>query len=114
MHVLYSFFIFLHISICLGTVSATDFAVEVVNHIPDRWESFGVALGVPLSNVKSFERQYMGNARDIFNRIFEHWINHQSKLNYPPTWESIVEILRTRVVDEKHLADDIEKKYCHK
>ena len=59
-------------------------------------------------------REYMGNAEDIFTDVFEYWRENQAGLKYPVTWESVVKILRTRTVDEGRLADEIEEKYCKK
>ena len=66
------------------------------------------------SKLNAKNREYMGNAEEVFTDVFEYWRDNQAKLKYPVTWESVVKILRTKTIDEARLADEIEEKYCKK
>lgn len=102
------------IIVYVGIVSTSEFCEDVITRIPDRWRKFGIAVEIKMGVLNAKNREYMGNAEDIFTDVFEYWRENQAGLKYPVTWESVVKILRTRTVDEGRLADEIEEKYCKK
>ena len=92
----------------------SEFYEAVITQIPDKWRKFGIAVDIRLSVLNAKDREYRGNAEEIFADVFEYWRENQSDLKYPVTWENVVKILRTRTVGDVHLANEIEKKYCKK
>ena len=100
------------INVYLGIVSTSEFYEDVITQIPDKWRKFGTAVDIKVAVLNAKDREYRGNAEEIFADVFEYWRENQSALKDSVTWENVVKILRTRTVDEGRLADEIERKYC--
>ena len=82
----------------------------VRNEIHDartKWYDIGLELKVPESTLKSIESRYEDD-KICLREVIAAWL----RANDQATWESLVDALRTRVVDEPRLAADLEAKYC--
>ena len=76
-----------------------------LHDIRTKWFDIGVELKVKTSTLKSIEAKY-DDPKDCFREVISEWLKDH------PTWKSLVDALRTRVIDEPKLASDLEAKYC--
>ena len=83
----------------------------VRNEIHDartKWYDIGIELKLDVSTLKAIESKY-SDSKDCLREVITEWL----KAVHPkPTWRSLVDALRRKVVDESHLAAAIEGKYC--
>ena len=83
----------------------------VRNEIHDartKWYDIGIELKLDVSTLKAIESKY-SDPKDCLREVITEWL----KAVHPkPTWRSLVDALRRKVVDESHLAAAIEGKYC--
>ena len=80
----------------------------VRNEIHDarsKWYDIGLELKVPKSTLKSIESRYEDD-KACLREVISVWLRAGDN----PTWESLVDALRTRVVDEPNLAAELEAK----
>ena len=42
--------------------------------------------------------------------VLKHWLD--TAVNPPPTWEAIVRVLTSPIVNKKYVAEQLESKYC--
>ena len=96
----------------LKLVSLADFTEHVVTNIPNLGQKFGISLGISnaLIDAYAIQRQSMHGA--IFGDIYDYWRENESSLLFPLTWEGIVQLLRTRNINEIALADEIKDRFC--
>ena len=78
-----------------------------IHDIRTKWLDIGVELKVKISTLKSIETRYV-DPKDRLREVISEWL----KANDYPTWQSLVDALRTRVIDEPKLAAELEAKYC--
>ena len=71
------------------------------------WYDIGLELKVPESTLKSIESRYEDD-KICLREVIAAWLRAGDNA----TWESLVDALRTRVVDEPRLAAELEAKYC--
>ena len=64
-------------------------------------------LGLSHNEIKKFEKE-----DDPLSVLISYWIDGNARNGVPRNWESVVEALRSRQVDESGLARRIEEKYC--
>ena len=83
----------------------------VRNEIHDaraKWYDIGLELKVPLPTLKSIESKYVNDDKICLREVIAAWLRADDNA----TWESLVDALRTRVIDEPRLAAELEVKYC--
>ena len=81
----------------------------MVPNIPNRWREFGISLGIDLALLDSLAIQHNLEHKAIFGAIYEYWRDNETTLRFPRTYDGVVELLRTRVMEECLLADEIMK-----
>ena len=82
----------------------------VRNEIHDartKWYDIGLQLKVPEPTLKSIQSRY-DDPRICLREVIAVWL----KAGDHTTWESLIDALRTRVIDEARLAAELEAKYC--
>ena len=74
-----------------------------------KWYDIGLALNVPVTTLDSIKLDgQFGNHSDKLREILKVWL----KTAREPTWQDVVEVLKSRVIGEPKLASDIEAKHC--
>ena len=102
----------LHVSSCCFSYSnKMELSLNTVrNEIHDarsKWYDIGLELKVPEPTLKSIESKYVDD-KTCLREVISVWLRTGDNA----TWESLVDALRTRVVDEPRLAADLEGMYC--
>ena len=78
-----------------------------LHDVRTKWLDIGVELKVKIATLKSIEAKY-NDPKDCLREVITEWL----KADDHPTWKSLVDALRTRVIDEPKLATELEAKYC--
>ena len=90
-------------------LSVNDLGVvlEALNKACVKWYNIGMQLGVEIDRLDVIKEQY-DNPSDCLRETLKTWLKTYSS----PTWSNIVDSLRSSVVGEVRLADDLKHKYC--
>ena len=78
-----------------------------LHDVRTKWLDIGVELKVKIPSLQSIEVKY-NDPKDCLREVITEWL----KAGDHATWESLVDALRTRVIDEPKLAAELEAKYC--
>ena len=70
-----------------------------------KWHKIGIQLGIPKNKLDEFQ-----NLDDPLSEVINYWLQGNVKGD-PVSWETIIEALRTKHVDELGLATTIQD-YC--
>ena len=71
----------------------------VATEIPDKWEEFGIAVGVRRGDLRAIKA---GRPRETngFIQVFDKWHNGMTS---PYTWEKVAEALESSGINDKQL-----------
>ena len=81
---------------------------DLLNELYDqrtKWKRIGLGLSVSESDLDAMS----GDLFDCLKSMLSKWLKG---INPPPTWERLVAVLRSKVVDEEKKAKEIEEKFC--
>ena len=73
----------------------------------DKWFQIGVQLGVSESKLRQIEADYHTLDRR-FSEMISFWLNGNTQV--PVSWMSLVQVLESRFVSEKGLANQLREK----
>ena len=86
--------------------------LEIINNvickISDKWWNIGESLGLSRNELDSF--RMLPNDTSL-QSVLDRWMDTRKT---PYTWRTIVTVLRSKEVDKKDVADDIEGKFMSK
>ena len=71
------------------------------------WYNIGLQLDIPHTTLDCFKQNYSDQS-DLMREMLKCWFD--SAVN-PPTWEAVVTALKSRIVNKKKVADELESKY---
>ena len=72
-----------------------------------KWYNLGLQLRVDVGTLDSFKVQYSGPHYQL-TQVLETWLTTSDN----PTWEAMVEALKSPVIGEARLAMELQQKYC--
>ena len=93
------------------TVLTTAELKTVYNVLYDvryKWRYIGINLGIPVSDLKTIESEHHGNIGRCLEEVVSLWLRRPS-LN--PRWQTLIDALQAKSVDEVALAYKIKEKY---
>ena len=79
-----------------------------VYHVRAKWYNLGLGLKVAVSTLDVIATQYR-DPGDALREMMHEWLKG---INPPPTWKGLIEALRSRILNQVLLADQLEQKYC--
>ena len=82
--------------------------LEELHEACTKWYYIGLTLKVPASTLDGIEAQ-SNDQKKCLLRVIQHWLK---TVDPKPTWQALVDALRSRLVEEHPLASSIEEKYC--
>ena len=90
-------------------MGSADLATVLSELFPCRAKCYdlGIQLRVDLGSLDSIKVQYT-DPRDQLREVIKTWLTTSKN----PTWEVIVEALKSPIVEEGRLAMDLQQKYC--
>ena len=84
-----------------------DLLNEVAVIIPNEWYAVGIQLNLSDEELRSWRESYPHARTELFARIFTEW-KRRSTTEY--SWATIIKVLKTRLVNQFKLANDLETK----
>ena len=88
-----------------------DLLKRVASQARDKWRVLGLELHISYHQLQSIERSERGYPILCFVKVFDIW---ERKSDPPFTWATIVEALRSPIVNETYLAREIEDWLKHR
>ena len=82
-----------------------DLLRRVASRAMDKWELVGLDLGIEQHQLKTISQYHPHNAIRCYSEVFSLW---QKKADPPFTWATIIDTLRSPIVEENALAQEIE------
>ena len=79
-----------------------------LHDVKTKWRAIGVQLELPQATLKSIAYANPTDANQAFSAMMDEWLRQESD----PSWEAIIDALRSRSVGENALASKLEDKYC--
>ena len=79
---------------------------QELHHVSVMWFNLGIELEIPVSVLYNIQSDHRGTER-CFIEMLQVWL----KISPQPTWEAIVNALKSPSVGEPRLAMEIEAKY---
>ena len=77
-----------------------------MSEVSAKWKEFGLRLGMILNDLEALEREYT-NAKDLMNKVIDHWLAGKAACDYPVTWEGLYSLLRD--IELSETANQLEK-----
>ena len=84
------------------------FLLEVLLPIQHKWKFIGIALGVEFTTLHRISERYPTQAKEALLEVIEEWLNSDL-----PSWEGLLEALRTSTVGEDRLAGETGARCIH-
>ena len=95
----------MELSLCdLGTVR------KELHEARTKWYDIGLELKVPVGTLDSIRVQ-SDDTKECLLEALKHWLK---TVDPKPTWQALVDALRSCVVEENQLANSLEEKHCTK
>ena len=91
------------------TVSSLKVLLNALHPVRASWYKIGLELDIPHTELDCFERMY-SDPTDLMCEMLKCWL--KTAVDPHPTWEAIVAALRSPIVNEKNIAEQLESKYC--
>ena len=73
------------------------------------WYNIGLQLDIPHLTLNHFQQNYTKHM-NLMREVLMYWL--ESAVDPRPCWKTIVTALRSSLVNENYLADQLESKYC--
>ena len=73
-----------------------------------KWYDIGVELDLDTATLDTIDANFHGKVEDCFREVLSKWLNVASP---DPSWEPLVEALRSPAVEHPEIAAKIESKY---
>ena len=70
-----------------------------------KWKLIGLGLRLPPSDLEAMS----GDPLECLQNSLSKWLNGIDPL---PTWDALIAVLRSPVLDEEKKAQELEEKYC--
>ena len=82
--------------------------LEELHKARTKWYCIGLKLKVPVDTLDSIKAQ-SDDPSECLLQALKHWLK---TVDPKPTWQALVDALRSHLVEEHQLANTIEEKYC--
>ena len=77
--------------------------LEAVYEVRDKWFSFGLALGIDEPSLRKIESDCFHDPDACLRKLLSFWLRNCRN----PSWDDIVNALRSKIVGHKHVANKI-------
>lgn len=86
----------------LPVITLRDFLTHVGRHIPNKWQSFGIELGIPLPEMDT----YRSPNEDHFIQVYRSW---ERRGTPELSWRTVEKVLESPLLNEKRLAVEVKE-----
>ena len=73
------------------------------------WYNIGLLLDIPYTTLDCFKQNH-SDQLNLMREMLKEWL--KTAVDPRPTWEAVVRALRSPLVNEKYVAEQLESKYC--
>ena len=91
------------------TVSSLKVLLNALHPVRTSWYNIGLELDIPHTELDWFEQKH-SDSSDLLCEVLKYWF--KTATDPCPTWEAVVAALRSPIVNEKFIAEQLESKYC--
>ena len=96
------------LAMCLAGTSLTlNTVFSALHSVSPKWFNIGLRLHVPISRLKIIETDGHG-AEERMRTMLDYWLNNATV----PSWNALVDALKTPTVGESRLAKDLGERHC--
>ena len=91
----------------LDRLSMDDFAdvQKKLFSVKTDWYNLGLELGQRVPTLDGIDAKYSGDPLQCFRQVLKEWLKG---VNPPPTWQAMVNALKSHTVAQYHLAEQIQ------
>ena len=100
------FFLHVHVYITEPSLKAL---LHELHSVRASWYNIGLELDIPHTELDCFEQCHPDQLVSM-REMLKHWL--KTAVDPPPTWEAVVNALRSPLVNEMSVAAQLELKYC--
>ena len=83
-----------------------------LSSVAPKWYDVGIQLKIHHKTLYAIRAINKRNTEICLMRVCEEWLWQEKKCNKVPTWSTIIEVLKSKVISETELAELINQKYC--
>ena len=98
-----------YISFVVCTVSSLKVLLKALHPVCASWYNIGLELDIPHITLDCFKLNYSLQL-DLLREVLRHWLD--TAVDPRPTWEAVVTALKSPIVDEKYIAEQLESMFC--
>ena len=91
------------------TVNNLDVVLEELYGVRTHWYNMGLKLKLKANTLDAIKSKCSGDPSECFREILKRYLQRVTPL---PSWRSLVEALRSPIVDQPQLAEEVERRYC--
>ena len=91
------------------TVTSMKALLNALHPVRASWYKIGLELDIPHTELDCFERKH-SDPTDLMCEVLKYWF--KTAVDPRPTWEAVVAVLRSRIINEWFVAKQLESKYC--
>ena len=89
-----------------------DLMNEVAAEILGKWRDIGLQLGLEHGILDGIATASSGDTNNCYSNVFTHWKSH-NLATHPYTWSTVLQVLKSRAVGERRLADRVKDLIGH-
>ena len=85
---------------------------DIVNELYEvntKWNDIGIQLEIPKATRKRLQQAYRDDPQRALTDMMDEWLESADP---EPSWSAIVDALRSRSVNAKTLANNLERRWC--
>lgn len=83
-----------------------------LSSVTHKWYDVGIQLKISYKTLNAIRAINKRNTDICLMRVCEEWLLQEKKCSRVPTWSTVVEILKSKVISETELAGQIDQRYC--
>ena len=92
-----------------GTALTLEMVFSALHSVSPKWSDIGLQLHVPAFQLNIIEADTTGVTRRL-RAMLEYWMKNAA--DPLPSWEGLVDALKTPAVGESRLAKELEERHC--
>lgn len=83
--------------------------MEACIRVCAKWEYIGMALKVNLGELDAIKKDNPGSSKDCLKCMLSAWLK---SVNPRPSWGALADALKSSLVGEERLSEEVKVKYC--
>ena len=96
-------------NLCIYTEPGLKALLNELHPARASWYNIGLELDIPHTTLDCYKQNYSDQS-DLMREVLKHWLD--TAVDPGPTWEAVIIALRSPIVGQKKVAEQLEAKYC--